>query len=202
MKKTYVICSVLLFILLVASALYAFLHLKSTPTEVVEIDTNVKTFTEPSKTFRFMYLDTYILSNTDTGYSTDWMNGSVEMGRVLARVTIPKSFQPNTNFSDARFTVGTSADLTALKNCLVGGTNQVDINGTPFTVFIMADAGAGNRYDTTSYRTVRNDQCYVVEYTIHSTNIGNYPPELGITEFDEVQIQSALEAMVHSFAFL
>ncbi|KND49316.1 MAG: hypothetical protein AB203_02875 [Parcubacteria bacterium C7867-008] len=161
----------------------------------------MKTFIDSGKTFEFMYPGTFTLTGAGVGYTTDWMNQSTDNGLILARVTIPKSFQSNTNFSEARFTVGTSADPKAVKQCSTEGV-PATIHGVTFKKISTADAGAGNFYETTSYRTIRNNQCYVVEYTIHSTNIGNYPPELGITEFDKATVQSALEAMVQSFAFL
>lgn len=168
----------------------------------------LSTFADNGKTFQFSYPRMFTVTGGGIGYTNDWMNGSVQMGLVLARVTIPKSFQPGTNFSDARFTIGTSADPTAVKECLTQGngnpatTAKVTIKGIPYTKLTFGDAGAGNFYETTSYRTVRNNQCYVAEYTIHSTNIGNYPPEQGIKEFDKAAVQNVLEGMVQSLTFL
>lgn len=64
---------------------------------------------------------------------------------------------------------------------------------------VRKKVGAGNYYETTSYRTVYNDECYAIEYTIHSTNIDNYSPDQGITKFDKEKITSILDAMVQSF---
>jgi membrane-bound inhibitor of C-type lysozyme len=86
-----------------------------------------KTFTDSSKTFSFAYPSMFSVTGGGVGYSTDWSSGTTQLGLVLARVTIPQSFEPKTNFGDARFTVGTSADPDAVKNCLV---NQ---NGNPST---------------------------------------------------------------------
>lgn len=174
-------------------------------------DTNagLKTFTDSGSTFRFMYPGIFALTGSDAGYTTSWSDGSPELGLVLAQVTIPQAFQPKTNFVDARFTVGTSADATAVKHCLTetnGNTNlkpvSVTINGVPFSKLTYSDAAAGNFYETTSYRALRNGQCYAIEYTIHSGNIGNYPPEQGISAFDHAKVQSALDSIVQSFRFL
>jgi hypothetical protein len=78
----------------------------------------------------------------------------------------------------------------------------VKLRGIPFTKFTFSDAGAGNLYETTSYRTKRGDECYVVEYTIHSSNIGMYSPDQGIKEFDKDKITKMLDRMVRSFQFL
>jgi Predicted periplasmic protein len=168
----------------------------------------LKTFADASKTFQFMYPSMFTVTGGGVGYTLDWMNGSSQNGLVLARVTIPKSYQPNTNFSDARFTVGTSADPDAVKTCLTEGNGnpvqatKVTIKGIEYSKMAFNDAGAGNRYETTSYRALKNGQCYVVEYTIHSTNIGNYPTDSGITEFDNAAVQRVLDGMVQSFTFL
>jgi hypothetical protein len=155
----------------------------------------MKTFTDSSGTFRFMYPGMFSLTGSDAGYTNDWSSGSAQLGLVLAQVTIPQSFQPKTNFADARFTVGTSADAAAVKDCLTetnGSTSQkpvpVTINGVPYTKL--------------TYRTVRNNQCYAIEYTIHSANIGNFSPDQGITAFDHAKVQGALEDIVQSFRFL
>ena len=76
------------------------------------------------------------------------------------------------------------------------------IGSMKFTKITLSDAGAGNFYNTTSYRTIYHNQCYAIEYTIHSTNIGNYSPDQGITEFDQTKIVPLLENMVQSFKFL
>ncbi len=81
-------------------------------------------------------------------------------------------------------------------------TGVVTINGQQFTKVTSSGAGAGNFYDTTSYRTIRDGDCYSVEYTIHSTNIHNYDPSQGIKDFDEPAVKNLLENIVKSFTFL
>ena len=78
----------------------------------------------------------------------------------------------------------------------------VTINGVQYTKLVSSDPGAGNIYDTTSYRTVRNGQCYAIEYTIHSSQIGNYDPSMGIKAFDSTAVTAMMESMVQSFKFL
>jgi membrane-bound inhibitor of C-type lysozyme len=168
-----------------------------------------KTFTDNGNTFSFIYPSQFTVSGGGVGYSTDWMVNATTSGMLLAKLTIPSSFQPKTNFGDATLTIGTSADPHALKQCNTfsesGGpsvpSTQVTINGVSFTKFSESDAGAGNIYQTTSYRTIRNNQCYAIEYTIHSANIQNYSPDQGITTFDQNKVQSVLEEIVHSVQF-
>lgn len=170
--------------------------------------TGTSVYSDPNNTFSFTYPSEFTLSGGGVGYTQDWMNNSAQMGLLLVKVVIPQTFQQSTNFVDARFTVGTSADPTAVKNCLVApesGTptqkSMLTINGTQYTKFTSGDAGAGNFYDTTSYRVVRSNQCYAIEYTIHYSNIANYPTDSGIHEFDKAAVQSSLEGIVQSFKF-
>ena len=165
-------------------------------------------FTDSSKTFSFRFPRNLILSGKDIGFTQGWRAGASDYGMVLALVTIPRQFATRTNFSGAEFSIGQSSDPEAVNNCFVEPrgygvqTEQVKLAGVSFTKYTFSDAGAGNLYETTSYRTKRGDGCYVVEYTIHSTNIGNYPPDQGIKEFDKGRVIEVLEGMVRGFRFL
>ncbi len=165
-------------------------------------------YADPNKLFSFSYPSAFTLSGGSTDYVQDWMVNSTADGLLLVKVVVPQSFEPKTNFGDAKFTVGTSPHPAAVSGCLAApasGTpvqkSLVTINGVPYTRYVSSDAGAGNLYTTTSYRTVHNGQCYAIEYTIHSSNIQNYPSNSGITAFDEAKVQQALESIVQSFKF-
>jgi hypothetical protein len=124
-------------------------------------------------------------------------------------LVVPKAFQPNTNFSEARLTVGYSASQTGQTGCLTpdpsGGpataTTSVSVNGTPFQVFSSEDAGAGNLYHTVSYRALRGGRCYAIEYTIHSTQLANYPAGT-VTAFDEAKVEALMSRIVNTFSFI
>ena len=176
-------------------------------TITTNIDTD--TFTDVSKTFSFSYPSDLSVSGGGGGYTQNWMVNATTSGMILAEVKIPQSYVPSTNFGDATLTVGTSADPSALATCLTynptGGkataATSTVINGTTYTVFHSADAGAGNRYDTTSYRTSRNSQCYAIEYTIHYAVFQNFPKG-SVKQFDESALQTKLDAIAQSFTFL
>ncbi len=171
------------------------------------VDAN--TFTDVSKTFSFSFPSDLSVSGAGGGYTQSWMVNATTSGMILAEVKIPRTYLPGTNFGDATFSVGTSADPSALATCLTynptGGkaaaTSSVTIAGTSYTVFHFADAAAGNRYDTTSYRTARNSQCYAIEYTIHYGVIQNYPKG-AVKEFDESALKTKLDSIAQSFTFL
>ena len=171
------------------------------------VDTD--TFTDVSKTFSFSYPSELAVSGAGGGYTQSWMVNATTSGMILAQVKIPQSYLPGTNFGDATFSVGTSADPSALETCLTynptGGkataATTTVISGTTYTVFHSADAGAGNRYDTTSYRTSRNSQCYAIEYTIHYAVFQNFPKG-SVKQFDEAGLASKLDSIAQSFTFV
>ncbi|MBP6857819.1 MAG: MliC family protein [Candidatus Pacebacteria bacterium] len=164
----------------------------------------ISKFTDQGKTISFSYPSNLHISGGDIGYTPSWRTNTQSLGIVLAKLVIPKEFQPNTNFSEATFSVGTSSDPEEVKNCLVPRNGErekgtLDINGLIYTKITLSEGAAGNYYDTTSYRIVRNSQCYAVEHTIHSTNFANYPKDSGIKEFDTQAVVSVLDSMVKSF---
>jgi membrane-bound inhibitor of C-type lysozyme len=166
------------------------------------------TYTDQEKTFSFSYPAQFTLSGGGIGYTQSWMQNAMTSGMLLAKVSVPASLQPNTNFASSQFTVGVSSDPSALATCLTqtnpsnASSTQVTLNGTPFTKVTYGDAGTGNFYDITSYRIVHGGACYAIEYVIHSLNIGNFPPSRGIREFDKTQVQNMFESMAQSFRFL
>ncbi len=156
-------------------------------------------------------IDFPIIDSYSAAPSTDWRAGANGTpGITYFTLTIPSAFEPQTNFADAKLTVGGSAAQAAVANCLAldptGGpamaTSSVTINGIQFTVFKSSDVGAGNIYETTSYRTMHAGECYAVEYTIHSSEIGNYPPQYNLQQFDESQLTDVLDRIVGTFKFM
>jgi membrane-bound inhibitor of C-type lysozyme len=169
--------------------------------------TGLRAFEDAGHTFTFIYPTAFMLSGGEMGYTQSWRINATTSGLVLAVVTVPRTYEPGTNFADAKFTVGVSSDPSAITLCAVAANGdiaqgQTTLNGITFNKFTFGGAGAGNFYDTTSYRTIYDGDCYVVEYTIHSTNIANYPPERGIKEFNKAKVQDALLGIVKSFTFI
>jgi membrane-bound inhibitor of C-type lysozyme len=174
-----------------------------------ELNNSVSIFTDQAKTFSIAFPSNLTVHGGEIGYTQEWSQGATSSGMILAVIDLPKTFQPQTNFAEAKLTVGASSDPAAVASCnlpeswyLTKGAQTVSINGTSFTKFKFGGAAAGNFYETTSFRSLRDSMCYAVEYTIHSTNIGNYPPELGIKKFDEQAVESLLNNIVQSYKFL
>jgi hypothetical protein len=150
----------------------------------------------------------------DDNYSvapvTDWRLGANGApGIKFLTITVPAAFEPQTNFADATLTVGASANSQAIAHCLTPDATgppasapaSTTINGISFTSFSSTDVGAGNYYETTSYRTMHAGECWAVEYTIHSSQIANYPSSYELHPLDEAAIKGVLERMVGTFHF-
>lgn len=164
-------------------------------------------YTDQSGTFSFIFPAVFLVSGTVMGYSQSWSQGATTTGMELAHIDVPQSYEPGTNFGNAWFTVGVSSNPSAIATCLMNTsgmppatTTQVTINGVSFTKMTFTGAGAGQRYVTTSYRTVHADMCYAIEYTIHYGVLQNYPKG-AVTQFNEQKIQSALDQVAQSFQF-
>lgn len=168
-----------------------------------------KSFTDQGKTFSFSYPAQFSVTGGGIGYTKSWKtNSDNTLGLILASMSVPQSYQPKTNFGDAKFIVGTSSDPAAVKSCLVDSTGSgatkstVTINGVKYTKLVSQDAAAGNRYLTTSYRTVQHSQCYAIEYTVHYGVLENYDPSSGIKGFDQKGVTDMLEGIMKTFTFL
>ena len=168
-----------------------------------------KAFTDAGNTISFTYTAHRSLSMTDgTGVSpNDWSRGANVAGKVLAEATLFHAFEPATNFSSAIFSVGMSADPVAVATCLgmPSGNRAVrsaaNIHGVAFTKFVYDDADAGHSNEIHSYRTVRSNRCYAIEYTIRSTNIGNYGPGSAIVSFNKAKVEDVFNIMIRSLTF-
>ncbi len=166
-------------------------------------------FIDANQTFSFDYNAFFQVISPIPSPVLDWRLDSKVNGVLLAILSIPRTYLPGTNFADARLTVGRSSAASAIKSCTVVTTTNNEksvgaatVGGFPFSKFTSNGAGAGNFYETTSYRGIVDGDCYAIEYTIHSTNIGNYSPDQGIKEFDKIKIQTELENIIKSLKFL
>jgi hypothetical protein len=143
--------------------------------------------------------------------STDWrLDANNASGIKYFTLTVPRAFEPQTNFADATLTVGASGATAAIAACMTPDqgagpattTSSAAVNDIAFTIFKSSDAGAGNYYETTSYRTLHNGKCYAVEYTVHSAQIANYPSSYDLQPFNEQKINSLMQNIIGTFKFL
>jgi hypothetical protein len=164
-------------------------------------------FKEKDGTFSFNYNPFFSVFENEKKLSKDWRLRANEEGVLLSTLNVPKTYFPNTNFSSAKLTIGRSSTEKEIKECLTeanpeaGAPLDTTFSGYPAKKYIFSDAGAGNFYDTTSYHTILDGDCYVIEYTIHSINIGVYSPDQGIVQFDKYKIQAELEGIISNLKF-
>lgn len=210
----------LLFLLLVVVVLIgSLIYFKKDKLAEVEINKPVVTvpviettshFTDSNKTFTFDYDSSWEVVEGDKIPTLDWRSNAKQKGILLARVIVPKAYMSGTNFSEARLTIGVSTDANEIKSCLtpvvanevIKPDTDATISGYSFKKSTSREGAAGNFYETTSYKGIIDGDCYAIEYTIHSTNIGNYSPEQGIKEFDKIKIVGELEKILKSFKSL
>ncbi len=149
--------------------------------------------------------------NYSVAPSTDWrVDANGASGIKYFTLTVPRAFEPQTNFVDATLTVGASGTPSAIAHCMDApasdpsgnATSSAMVNGIAFTVFRSTGVGAGNYYDTTSYRTLHAGMCYAVEYTIHSAQIMNYPASYHLQPFDRTKIDALMKNIVGTFTFM
>ncbi len=142
--------------------------------------------------------------------STDWrIDANGVPGVAYFTLTVPRAFEPQTNFAGATLTVGASGNAAAIAQCMEAGassdpsaaTSTAAVNDTDFTVFHSTGVGAGNYYNTTSYRTLHAGKCYAVEYTVHSTQIMNYPASYGLHPYDQQKIDTLMQTIIGTFTF-
>ncbi len=162
-------------------------------------------YTNNEYKFSFEYSADFKKLSEDDNARLPWSFESTRPGARLVSVELPKEFAAQTNFSEATVSVGVTNDATEVAACIIGDTEPAEkkvINGATFVKTTSSDAGAGNLYETVSYRIVRDGVCMALEQTIHSTNIGNYAPEQGIKEFDKAKVQATLDEVINSFNFI
>ncbi|MCX6796704.1 MAG: hypothetical protein NTW06_04395, partial [Candidatus Falkowbacteria bacterium] len=99
--------------------------------------------------------------------------------------------------------VGASKQPSIIASCtnpILGEEKQAvkTINGIEFTVFKSLEPAAGNRYETTNYRTVQNNICYEAVIFLHWGEISNYTAG-AVKEFDHTLVFSKLEEIVNTF---
>lgn len=169
------------------------------------------TYEDPAGRFTIEHLGTWVpmgASAATVSTPIGWSTVTPGTGYLAAKIVVPQSLYPGTNFSEAWLTVGSSNDPPAIAACLKNVQEEgMDVQDTtidayPFTKFSTGGAAAGNYYDTTAYHTILDGDCWAIEYTIHTTNIHNYPPEAGISEFSSAPLKAQLDLSARSFTFL
>lgn len=125
----------------------------------------------------------------------------------LASFVLPGSMSKGTNLGEAGVYVGATSTPSIVASCVEPDVTQGEsvgmettIAGKEFRVFVSNDAGAGNFYERTSYRTLYKGFCLEFVTLLHSGNIGNYPPDT-VQQFDKPYFQGILDSIVYTVRF-
>jgi hypothetical protein len=124
----------------------------------------------------------------------------------VVQVQTNRNLYPKTNFGDAAFSVST-VYAKNLQECLkspvvesTGGfKNKQNINGVDFYMATSTGAGAGNFYESKTYRGLVGGQlCVELNETVHTSNIGNYEPGT-VTEVPKQPLWDRLDQILKTF---
>ncbi|OHA58216.1 MAG: hypothetical protein A2571_03065 [Candidatus Vogelbacteria bacterium RIFOXYD1_FULL_44_32] len=161
------------------------------------------THNNPYFTFNFP-ADFSLTEGGRPGFEDNWSTLSQATGTVYTILTLPRSFQPGTNFSEATITLAGSTSATStctdLPNEALIKSGPVNIGGVQFERAEISEGAAGNLYQTTVYRRLVNNICLSIESTIHSTNLGVYDQGT-VKEFDQSKIADLLWSVISTYSF-
>ncbi|MFA6410010.1 MAG: hypothetical protein WCW26_00325 [Candidatus Buchananbacteria bacterium] len=125
----------------------------------------------------------------------------------LVGIFLPKDLFAGTNLGEVVVIVGVSTSTEILSKCEQINTindekdlGQAIIGILPAHKFSAVGVGAGNIYESTIYRLVKNQSCYEIVEMLHSGNIYNYDPGT-VKEFDQDKFSGILEEMVQTLGF-
>ena len=152
-------------------------------------------FKDKENSFKIWYPETAIIS-----YS--------EVVNNLTRVSLATTSFFGTNLHEAYVEIGIDAnplDSNQVNKCLQPkdwekSQGVITIGQKEFSSFVGNDAGAGNLYESQTYRRVQDGHCYEIAEVLHSSNIGNYEPGT-IKEFDKKYFSAVLDKIATSFEF-
>lgn len=147
------------------------------PTNVTPVPTEA-TMKDDSETANWeSYGDSSITIKAPSDFSQIKESSSLDQQSPIISISSKKAeyFAPNYN-QESIIVVGTipnSEDCSKPADTNLQPQGEKEITGNTFTVFTSQDAGAGNRYDTTIYRTVNNQICYEIAQTVHTSSDWN-----------------------------
>lgn len=126
----------------------------------------------------------------------------------LAGFVLPPSLFEGTNLGEAGVYIGASTDPAIVAVCTKpsldaneSSAGDMVVDGASFSVTTSTGVGAGNIYETTSYRTVHNGACIEIVELLHSSNIANYTPGT-VEQFDHQKFSGFLDGIVQTFALI
>jgi hypothetical protein len=165
------------------------------------------TFTDLDNQFDFKYPKAYLLGPTDGSGSQNYFGRT---GETEAVVILPGDLFPKTNFAESYVTVAQDSTVKNAEDCkkfsnggaqMAADKSQANSLGINFSSAEFSGAAAGNQYETRLYRIFHAGTCFEISTTLHTTNIGNYPPG-SVEEVDKQSAWAKLVQILNSFKFI
>ena len=85
---------------------------------------------------------------------------------------------------------------------LVQPVDHIEIHGVTFERAVQENGGAGNVYDDFIHQTLHDNDCYQINFAIHSHRFDNYDPSLQVVEFDHEGVLEHLQGVLDTFRFI
>ncbi len=152
--------------------------------------------------FQITYPQSNPLHTTfDEGYllGNSWAYNLAGVGVPVVRiVSADTSFKNggNTDSFLAELRIGVGTNNEALQNCIPADANRtVKINGQTFYVIALGDAGMSHVLNVTSYRTIYNNNCYVLDQVETYSQAGGSPGA------NLTAAYTGLEKVINTFTF-
>ncbi len=142
----------------------------------------------------------------DYTLNENYSNDSIVTGVTFSGVQfkIPTSFATGTNMNSNTTEVSieqktgvaacTANEFLNTTNTLTTITDQ----GVEYSVGTLSEGAAGSAYEQKVFALTKSSPCLAVRYFIQSGNIGNYPAEAGIIEFNKAALTNAFDTIRRS----
>jgi hypothetical protein len=136
-------------------------------------------------------------ANSDCAYEIRIPPGStITLGSDSDRIDLP--FAEGTNLHEKYIEV---TCLPAATGCSsMYGEGSREFNGTMFSFYEGADAGAGNFWNWITYTTIAGTMCTDLSFTLHSVNAMNYTPP--IPEYDQAAESAVFDEIMDTFTWV
>jgi hypothetical protein len=105
---------------------------------------------------------------------------------------------PGKNLEEVRVSIAVNPECHFVK--VYNYAERATINGMSFTKIPMRDSGSGtNIFETITYQTTRNEQCYEIHINIREYRLDVFP---NLSEYSRALLDTKLNDFVNTFRFI
>lgn len=206
--RTKIWIPILVVIVFVAGNLYVNKNRSSVDTFTYRNDTYGFTLNYPrALTPTATFATYYTLSNNWRALAGENEKGTSVIAIPIFRVNqaSPTTGKPYPMYFDAEVRVGVS---TVTSTCYARDALYIEqtvtdetINGIPFKKFLFSSAGMSQYLEGTSYRTIHNNQCYVLEQLKTGASYRDPSMKVGISDATLNSYYKSGEQIIRTFHF-